>query len=70
MGAGAKGWGGAIANGSLGDLALPATQKSVSSPHITSIPGNYTAYLSQKVESVAQHWEAHEKQQREISRQV
>ena len=57
-------------NPKLGRPSLPATQKSVSSTYITSIPGNYTAYLSQKVESVAQHWEAHEKQQREISRQV
>ncbi|KAK2078869.1 hypothetical protein QBZ16_002559 [Prototheca wickerhamii] len=36
---------------------------------IAWLESNYTAYLSQKVESVAQHWEAHEKQQREISRQ-
>lgn len=34
------------------------------------LAGNYTAYIAQKAESVAQHWEAYEKQQKEIARQV
>ena len=36
----------------------------------TTYKGNYTQYVNAKAEKLAQQWAAHEKQQKEIARQV